>query len=165
MLHRGRILKHQILQMVAANRCSFLLTHMMQQTIDSVERGLLGLKKAGLEEILFIHLQGLIPVSAEKISGLIDVSGKTALGSDLCKYFTDEFKITIIKSIIVFLTFINFRNEGFPANWLTIVNQTSQQLRTTLKPNYLKEPTAGPDIWIFALKPIYDPAVHSFYTF
>lgn len=131
---------------------------MMQQTIDS-------LKKAGLEEIIFIHLQGLIPVSAEKISGLIDVSGKTALGSDLCKYFTDEFKITIIKSIIVFLTFINFRNEGFPANWLTIVNQTSQQLRTTLKPNYLKEPTAGPDIWIFALKPIYDPAVHSFYTF
>lgn len=48
---------------------------MMQQTIDSVERGLLGLKKAGLEEILFIHLQGLIPVSAEKTS-----LGKQPLG-------------------------------------------------------------------------------------
>lgn len=50
-------------------------------------------KKAGLEEIIFIHLQGLIPVSAEKISGLIDVSGKTARGSDLCKNFIDEFKL------------------------------------------------------------------------
>lgn len=78
-------------------------------------------------------------MSAEKISGLIEDSGKTALGSELCKNFIYEFKITIIKSIIVILTFMTFRNEGFPANWPTTINQTSQQLRTTLKPKYLKK--------------------------